>query len=109
MLDDTLQRTHKKLLKIILRHIPFFILSLYIAGMSSMAFDAPGSEKNLLIWLTVLPIFIMPLSLLISIIGGGLCYSLKKYTCVSWLIKIPKYNLYLVFIGIVITIVAGLL
>ena len=106
--ENAAQTLQKKVRKTLSRYILFLFISVYVAGMSVMAFDAPGSEKNILVWATVLPVFVMPLSLLIAIVVGWSCYFLKRYTCANWLIKIPKYNLYVIVIGIVIMAIAGI-
>ena len=67
----------------ILLLLPWFVLS----GLAIMAFDAPGSEKEILNWIGVLFIWSYPVWLWISIPVARKRFTARRYkSAISWLL-----------------------
>ncbi len=93
------------MIRIIIRiiHIIFgiaFPFSVYVALLSPMMFDAPGSTENILVWLLFIAVFTFPLMILTSIIASwGIARSGKGYKMALVCSLLPCLNIALFFIS----------
>lgn len=68
-----------------------FPLSLLMAGMSPMMFDAPGSEKKRSLWVAVYVVLALPVLLLIAIVGAWIALWRSHDVGALWFCAVPLF------------------
>ena len=66
-----------------------WIPSLMLAGLSGMMFDAPGSDKNPLLWFFFFSFLAFPVLCVASVIASWLLFAHGRHTAASFIAVIP--------------------
>lgn len=66
-----------------------FALSLLMAAMSPMMFDAPGSEKKNSVWIAFFMVLTVPVLLIISVVGAWIALSRSHDVAALWFCAAP--------------------
>jgi hypothetical protein len=76
------------------------VVGLLIAPIAFMGFDAPGSERNPLVWIAVLTVVSYPFLCFLAIAGGWILFALHKDRGATLCSLVPMVN-----IGVILTFV----